>query len=137
MKRFLGFSEVRTWRVVDGDTLDVTQYLGTGISVRQHIRLARINAPERGTIEGMQSAAWLETLLTRAGGFNMIMYDREVQDKYGRTIAELWYTYDGQSWHNLSDTAILTKHAQPHDYGRTTLPLGVPVRNDTDLTQVK
>lgn len=126
MMHYIGWHEVATWRVVDADTFEFVLELGCGVSIRRHVRLARCNAPERGTWAGAQAQVWLERLLTKAGGYPLVVYERGIMDKYGRLIAEVYYTRNGEDYSCLSDTIMAAGAAQPHDYGRDTRPDATP-----------
>lgn len=132
MKNYCGMSEVQHWRVIDGDTIEVTVYLGFGVMVEKHIRLARCNAPEIMTPQGQRSAAWLETLLTATCSHSMLIYSRDITDRYGRNVAELYYTRDGLRWHCLSDVSLLSKASAPATYNRQTQPLDLGLQTYAD-----
>ena len=76
-------------RVVDGDTVDVTVDLGFKISYAIRIRLARINAPEISTPEGIAARDYITTLLTPVV---MIVTKKDSKDNYGRYLAEITNT---------------------------------------------
>ena len=79
---------VASYRVVDGDTLDVTLDLGFSTFRKEKVRLARINAPEMKTPEGPVSKGHLSELL--ADKVLTVQTKRDEKDRYGRYIAEVW-----------------------------------------------
>ncbi len=79
---------VSNYRVVDGDTLDVTLDLGFNTFRKERIRLARINAPELKTETGPVSKNHLSELL--ADRDIVIQTTKDRKDKYGRYIGEIW-----------------------------------------------
>lgn len=74
-------------KVVDGDTIDCSIDLGFGISIKQRLRLARINAAERYTELGKEATEYLKASLASVGHEIIIKTDK--QGKYGRWIAEI------------------------------------------------
>jgi endonuclease YncB( thermonuclease family) len=77
-------------RVVDGDTVVVSTAQQTQML---HVRLSRIDAPEKKQEYGMESARVLSKLLlsgTSADDKGVLMLQREEQDRYGRTVGTLY-----------------------------------------------
>ena len=77
-------------RAIDGDTLLISMY-GTETTVR----LIGIDAPEsvhpdeeKNTAEGEQASLWLKHYM--AGKQVTLEYDRELNDRYGRTLAYVY-----------------------------------------------
>lgn len=82
----------RSCRVIDGDTVEAELDLGFSVSTKVRIRLARINAPEMSTAEGVVSKKWLESTLD---GKEIIVRTRKLKsgnehDPYGRYLGELF-----------------------------------------------
>lgn len=75
--------------VIDGDTFT----LETG----ETIRLANVNAPEKGTPNAAKAREELNNLI----GGKTITYEVKARDVYGRLVAEVWI--DG---HNVNDEII-------------------------------
>jgi micrococcal nuclease len=73
-------------KVVDCDTVDVQVDLGFKIYSKQRIRLARINAPEMSTPEGVSAKTSLIELLPI--GTSLIIATKKT-DIYGRYIGEV------------------------------------------------
>lgn len=96
---------VRDWRVIDGDTVDVTIDLGFDVATRQRLRSNLIDAPEiRGAdkIRGRAAAARLTELLTAAVEIRVQTEidprSRKNREKYGRYLCDLWFSWDGRNW---------------------------------------
>lgn len=100
--------------VVDGDTLDVDL---DGVATR--IRLIGINTPEsvaheeyleatgqENTKDGKDASAFVKELL--AGTEELwLTFDKEKQDKYGRTLAYVWLTESTLDTENMLQVKIL------------------------------
>lgn len=84
--------KVANYRVVDGDTLEVTLDLGFSTFRKEKLRLARINAPEIKTANGMASKAYLSDLINDK--IITIQTKKDSKDRYGRYLAEVWITED-------------------------------------------
>lgn len=108
-------------RIIDGDTLVVVTVVDSGwvdmglgrslqVSERQeeHVRLARVNAPENSTPAGQISTAWVRQQLT---GFDHVELTVLGFDKFHRLLCEVMY---GDK--NLSDE--LLKAGEAVVYGR-------------------
>ena len=74
-------------RIVDADTYILDLDLGFHVHIEHRIRLAGVDCPERGTLQGIQAtqraAAWWQRHQGRAI-ITVTHYDR-----YGRIIAEI------------------------------------------------
>ena len=87
---------IEVLKVYDGDTITVRLDLGFGISKKDNIRFARINAPEiRGEErpQGLISRDWLRERISKAVQENKILIIKTEKDrkgKYGRYIGELY-----------------------------------------------
>ena len=79
---------VANYRVVDGDTIEVTLDLGFNTFRKEKLRLARINAPEMKTPEGPLAKAHLSEILTDK--VLTVQTKKDEKDRYGRYIAEVW-----------------------------------------------
>ncbi len=71
-------------RVIDGDTYDVTAYLGLGVTYRTKVRLLGVNCPERFTPEGQAATERAKQLLE---GKQVRLATEQKVDKYGRLLA--------------------------------------------------
>lgn len=96
------------WRVIDGDTLDVTLDLGWKIFKRDSVRLAGINAPEMRDLEGHASKSYLEMLLPV--GTPIHVHSHKL-DKYGRCLATV--TRDSDNL-DCCQEMISSGHAVPY-----------------------
>jgi endonuclease YncB( thermonuclease family) len=76
--------EARVVGVVDGDTITVLD----ANSVQHRIRLAGIDAPEKGQPFGERSKQSLRRMVT--GSLARIEWDE--QDRYGRLVGKVWVT---------------------------------------------
>lgn len=110
----------RVQRVIDADTIDLDFDLGFNASIRERVRLARINAWE---IRGEQREAGLEAAdfvrkavhAEYSTTYPLLVATKKGRggtDKYGRWIAEIWLP-DGT---NLSDSLVAAGHAEYREY---------------------
>jgi micrococcal nuclease len=83
------------WKVVDGDTVDVSVDLGFDIWHLVRVRLAGLDAPERFTEEGKAATEYAKNALE--GQFVLVTTYKT--DKYGRYIAEI--EVNGQSFNKM------------------------------------
>lgn len=79
--------------VVDGDTVDLDVDLGFHVTIRDRFRLRGINTPERGQ-PGYQEAKYFVSVAILSLPFVAISTYLDRTDKYGRMLAELYYTPD-------------------------------------------
>ncbi len=98
---------VANYRVVDGDTLDVTLDLGFSTFRKEKLRLARINAPELKSELGPVSKAHLSELLD--GKVLTVQTRRDEKDRYGRYIAEVWVEGVNVNDRMVADNAAVFK----------------------------
>lgn len=76
-------------KVVDGDTLDIMVDLGFNIHVKKRLRMAHLNAPERGTQAGTDATAFLVDRLP-VGSAIVVRTVKNGVDKWGRYLAEVY-----------------------------------------------
>lgn len=110
---------VRDWRVIDGDTLDVTLDLGFSVSTRQRLRSRTIDAPE---IRGPQRARGLLAsvrLLELLAGATEVRVRTEVdprssknREKYGRYLCDVLVTKNGTDWIDVWETLAAEGHVK-------------------------
>ena len=79
---------VRVLNVTDGDTVWVLVDLGFGITVRQHLRLRGLDAPEIESSEGKEAKAFVEAQFQKNRGPLLIKTVKS--DKYDRYLADVW-----------------------------------------------
>lgn len=101
--------------IIDGDTLKLDVDLGFKLHLKQTFRLARINAPELLSINGVKAKAFVVAELT---DLIAVKVRSSRSEKYGRWLGELLYQKRGQAgvWHNLSDKLLETRNAMPYRY---------------------
>lgn len=95
--------KIINYRVIDGDTLELTLDLGFKLSYVISARLADIDAPEKDTLAGSLVKEWLSTFLKNVSG--QLTCKVLKADKYGgRWVCEI-YTED-----NLNMSMVLLSH---------------------------
>lgn len=106
-------------RVVDGDTVDVLIDLGFGITKKERVRIAGIDAPETRTKDleekrfGYEAKSFLESYLTE----DLIIIKTEKEGKYGRILGWL-YVNDLKT--SVNDLMIKEGYAWVYDGGKKT-----------------
>lgn len=96
--------------VVDGDTVDMVIDVGFKINVRQRVRLARIDTPERSQPGWAAARDFVrEAVLNKP-----VMLKTEKVSKWGYYLAEITLE-DGR---NLNDTLVQASLAKYYDGGR-------------------
>ncbi len=112
-------------RVVDGDTIDVTIELGFDLSIKQRVRVAGVDTPEKRTrnlIEkklGKDATYWLEDKLDDAfnDGFGITIrteLDKGATGKYGRLLG---WIYVGNEVRSLNEQMVEAGYAWEYDGG--------------------
>lgn len=99
-------------RVLDGDTVECSISLGFGLTLRESVRLAGIDAPEMNTAAGKESRAALCDLLPIASSVVVVTGSQD-RDKYGRILADL--RSQGKSVVRIQ---IQNKQGIPYDGGK-------------------
>jgi len=104
-------------QVVDADTLRLNIDLGFHVWVTATVRLARCDAPERGTLPGLVATSFVSKQLQAASAIRVQTHRSE---KYGRWLGEILFTEppDEKTWLNLSDLLIAQHHARPYSGGK-------------------
>lgn len=80
-------------KIVDGDTIDVLIDLGFGLSKKERVRVAGIDAPESRTRDlyekklGLEAKEWLKEHLLSA---DQVIIKTEKEGKYGRILGWLF-----------------------------------------------
>ena len=100
----------RATYVVDGDTVDLEFDLGFGVTFKDRMRLARIDAwEERGSERemGMAATGFVRSLLHKdyTNAFPLLIAVKKDKDKW---MGEIWLP-DGT---NLSDALVAEGHAE-------------------------
>lgn len=74
-------------RVIDADTIVLDLDLGWRVFRNdEHLRIAGINAPERGTIEGDDATAWARGILTPGMAVTVVS---QAKPSFERTVGSL------------------------------------------------
>jgi len=80
-------------KVVDGDTLRVSLDLGFKVRHKEILRLAKINAPERGTSGGTKATEFVKKVLSKV---EFVVIKTNKIDIYGRYVANIFFL-EGES----------------------------------------
>jgi len=76
--------------VIDGDTLWAVIDIGFGTQVREKLRLRGLDTPELGSPEGEKAKRFVIGLLP--AGSKILLKTTRSDDKYGRYVADVYYT---------------------------------------------
>ena len=109
-------------RVIDGDTIDITISLGFNLSIKQRVRVAGVDTPEKRTSDhdvekplGIDATNWLKE---RLEGSNNLIVRTELgsgaSGKYGRLLGWL---YVGDEAVSLNEQMIEEGYAWAYDGG--------------------
>jgi len=112
-------------RVVDGDTIDITIDLGFDLSIKQRVRIAGVDTPEKRTRDlaekklGKDATYWLEDKLDDAvnDGFDLSIrteLGKGATGKYGRLLGWLYVGSEGRS---LNEQMVEEGYAWEYDGG--------------------
>jgi micrococcal nuclease len=99
--------------VVDGDTIDLDIDLGFYTTIRQRIRLLRINTPEifgEEKPQGLISKAYVTDKLLGKEVFFMTVKT----DSFKRWLAEVWYKDETGAQININDELVEKGLAVPY-----------------------
>ena len=118
-------------RVVDGDTIDVDIDLGFDLRIKQRVRVAGIDTPEKRTRNkeekalGIDATKWLEDQIADAflGGQEITIrteVDKEATGKYGRLLG--WIYVDDVNV-SLNEQMVAEGYAWIYDGGTKTKDL--------------
>lgn len=105
-------------KIVDGDTIDVSIDLGFHVWVKQRLRLARVNTPERGQPGFWEATNRVSELCPVGSEIQVKTYKT---GKFGRWIAEVFFKHEGLLEHqtdgplaNLSDVLLKEELGKPY-----------------------
>ena len=112
-------------RVVDGDTFDCVIDLGFDLTIKQRVRVAGVDTPEKRTRDkeekklGLDATIWLEDRLeiAAAAGYGLTVrteLDKGATGKYGRLLGWL---YVGDEDLSLNEEMIQEGYAWEYDGG--------------------
>jgi endonuclease YncB( thermonuclease family) len=73
-------------RIVDADTVVLNLSLGWYLTLEQRCRIAGVNAPELGTVEGTAARDW--AMATLPTGTKVVFVSHSL-DKYGRPLGSI------------------------------------------------
>lgn len=105
-------------RVVDGDTIDVDIDLGLEMHVQTRLRLAGLNAPERGTLEGDAATAFVRSWMDGVDSDLLIMTQKDRREKFGRylvTVLPFQDAYTTIGLQSLNSALLAADLAKPWD----------------------
>lgn len=88
-------------RVIDGDTCVLDIDLGFHVTIREHVRLLRIDCPEIGTQAGKDARDFAAYWFQRLGGHCLIRTTKAQPQSFTRWLAEVESVFDPPS--NLAD----------------------------------
>ena len=103
-------------KIVDGDTIDVLIDLGFGLTKKERVRVAGIDAPESRTRDlyekklGLEAKEFLKNKLEN----NDVIIKTEKEGKYGRILGWL-YTEDASC--SINELMIIKGYAWSYDGG--------------------
>mgnify|MGYP003136726269 CR=1 FL=1 len=113
-------------RIIDGDTIDITIDLGFDLSIKQRVRVAGVDTPEKRTSDhevekplGIDATNWLTTQLETgfAAGHDLTVRTQRgsgASGKYGRLLGWLYLT---DSEVSLNEKMIEEGYAWEYDGG--------------------
>ena len=113
-------------RIIDGDTIDITIDLGFDLSIKQRVRVAGVDTPEKRTSDhevekplGEDATYWLQSQLdtAAAAGYDLMVRTQlgsGATGKYGRLLGWL---YVGDSDVSLNEKMIEEGYAWEYDGG--------------------
>lgn len=101
--------------LVDADTFDVFRDAGGDLFQKMRVRFEGIDAPERGTPEGVAAKAWLAKQLAGKDGKLKAIYLVTIKDekeKYGRYRGLFWlWGEDPSKTPSMNDRMVSAGHA--------------------------
>lgn len=104
-------------RVVDGDTLQIAVDLGCETWRNLTVRLAGVDAPERGTLEGKAATQYTVAWVANHPGALLINTVRDRKEKYGRYLAWVFGpSSSGRAFACLNADLVTSGHAV--EYGQ-------------------
>ncbi|MEA5593303.1 thermonuclease family protein [Rivularia sp. UHCC 0363] len=123
-----------SWTVLsvsDGDTITVWQTAGEKVK----IRLACIDAPEKSQPLGNNATVHLRTLIQEAG--NKVMVSQIEQNRYGRTVAEIFTSQDDGSEKFLNEEMVRAGFAYHYKKYSNSCPNKIAIENAEAIAQSK
>ena len=99
--------QAKVLSVHDGDTATLDIDMGRRIHIVDSVRLYRINAPELSQAGGKEARDYLRSII---GTDVRLQTHRNVEDKYGRWLADVWIESHGEDV-CLNDLMVSAGHA--------------------------
>lgn len=99
----------------DGDTMSLRIDMGRRICIEDSIRFYRINAPELSQPGGRESRDYLRSLVP-PGAEVRVQTFKNVEDKYGRWLGDVWIDPGSGVLMCLNDHMVEAGHAQYRKY---------------------
>ena len=107
----LGVTELFTYNsivteVIDGDTFHCLIDLGFGLTLKERVRLRRLNAPDVILSDGQHAKKVLTKILKRTGNAIIVKVSKtDDHDQYGRYLVDVWIG-DTQIDQQLLDSGV-------------------------------
>ena len=110
--------------MLDGDTIDVTIYLGFDLYKKERVRIAGVDTPEKRTRDleekalGIDATNWLKEKLTETiKGDEELTIRTELKGGVGKYGRLLGWLYVGESTISLNEQMITEGYAWEYDGG--------------------
>jgi micrococcal nuclease len=103
--------DCKVLEIVSGDTLDLSIDLGFYFTKAERVRLARVQAADPNTEEGIKAKAYIEKKVNEARELKVVTY-KDRAGKHARYIAEI--IIDGQS---LNKDLLNVRLVKPYKKG--------------------
>ena len=123
-KSCYNFRLVKTNRVVDGDTIDVTLDLGFSLTKKERVRIAGVDTPEKRTRDpeektlGIDATNWMKQKLTDTiKGDEELVIRTELKGGVGKYGRLLGWLYVGDDEFSLNEQMITEGYAWAYDGG--------------------
>ena len=129
-KSCYNFRVVKINRVVDGDTIDVTNDLGFDLHKKERVRVAGVDTPEKRTRNleekalGLDATGWLKAKLEETiKGDEELIIRTELKGGVGKYGRLLGWLYVGDSDISLNEQMITEGYAHAYDGGTKNMDL--------------
>ena len=123
-KSCYNFRVTKINRVVDGDTIDVTIDLGFDLAIKERVRIAGVDTPEKRTRDleekalGLDATAWMKKHLEETiKGDDELTIRTELKGGMGKYGRLLGWLYVGESDVSLNEQMIAEGYAWEYDGG--------------------
>ena len=129
-KSCYNFRVTKIYRVVDGDTIDVTIDLGFDLYKKERVRVAGVDTPEKRTKNleekalGLDATGWLKAKLEETiKGDEELTVRTELKGGVGKYGRLLGWLYVGDSDVSLNEQMITEGYAHAYDGGTKNMDL--------------